>query len=367
MPLKLTRRGASPYWYIRGTVRGQPLFESTGTDNEEAAEAIRIRREAELLDISIHGKRTVATFFEAAVLYMEAGGDPRFLGHEDGPARWTGLLGHFGERRLSSIGQIDLDVAAKKLFPKATAETRNRQVYTPFIAVWRFASKRDLCPAREWQRPKMTAKPRDRWVTTGEAERLLACAAPHLAPLVAFLLYTGARMSEALYLDWRDVDLAGAWVVFRDTKRKGEDRGVPLHPVVGEALAAMPCKEGRVFRTPKGAPYHDTEKLAGGQVKTAWAGMCRRAEVTGVTPHTLRHTFSTWLTSAGVHPRVRDELMGHATADMGGRYSHVPRLDASEAVNRLPTICANRVHPLLRAPQKRRKIKAVDGARQRPW
>lgn len=361
MPLKLTRRGASPYWYIRGTVRGQPLFESTGTDNEDAAEAIRIKREAELLDISIHGKRTVATFFEAAVIYMEAGGDARFLGYEDKPGHWTGLLGHFGERRLSGIGQIDLDNAAKKLLPKATPETRNRQVYTPFIAVWRHAAKRDLCPPREWQRPKMTAKPRDRWVTTEEAEKLVANAAPHIAPLVVFLLYTGARMSEALGLDWRDVDLGAGWAVFRETKRKGEDRGVPLHPLVVETLERMKHRQGRVFLTRAGTPYYDSGKLAGGQVKTGWAGMCRRAGVSGVTPHTLRHSFSTWLTSAGVHPRVRDELMGHETSGMGSRYSHVPREDAIAAVRKLPAIRAIYVQKGFYVRQKKRRIKDVDG------
>ncbi|MEE8455658.1 MAG: tyrosine-type recombinase/integrase, partial [Limibaculum sp.] len=58
----------------------------------------------------------------------------------------------------------------------------------------------------------------------------------HLRPLVTFMLYTGARASEALYLDWVNVDLGRAHVVFPETKN-GEPRGVPLHSRRGD-----PCQ-----------------------------------------------------------------------------------------------------------------------------
>lgn len=341
MSLKLVRRAGSGNWYLRGSVRGVPVFESTGTDSKKAAEEIRTRREAEVLDASIHGKRAVGTFMQAAVIYLEAGGSPRFVGsYDEAAGKWDGLIGHFGTTKLSNIGQIELDAAARVLYPKASPETRNRQVYTPFIAIWKKAETRGLCEVRRWERPRMNAKPRDRWATQEEVAAMVAAASPHMAPLVVFLAYTGARMSEALNLDWSDVSEARQWIVFRETKRKDEDRGVPLHPCVLDALKAIKGREGRVFLTPKGLPYHDTQKLAGGQVKTAWAGMCRRAEVAGLTPHSMRHTFSTWLTAAGVTERIRDELMGHASTDTGRRYAHVPRQELIAAVQQLPSLGA---------------------------
>ncbi len=359
MPISLTRRAGSPFWYIRGTVRGRSIFETTGTDREDLADAIRIKREAELLERSVFGDRAVVTFAEAAAIYLEAGGSPRFVGKVDcKTGKWSGLIGHFGTTKLSAIGQLELDKAARTLYPRASAETRNRQVYTPFIAIWSKAQTRGLCDMRRWERPKMTAKPRDRWVTEDEVGRLLGAAAPHLAPLVRFLVMTGARMSEALYLDWADVDLGAAWVVFRGTKRHGESRGVPLHPSLITELANLRHRSGLVFRTQKGAPYRDTGKEAGGQAKTAWAGMCRRAGVKGVTPHTLRHTFSTWLTARGVSERIRDELMGHASSDTGRRYAHVPRDALVKAVAALPSIrpaCARSVQSGGGRKEKRRK------------
>ena len=118
-------------------------------------------------------------------------------------------------------------------------------------------------------------------------------------------------------------------------------------------------RDGAVFRTARGKAYADRERLAGGQVKTAWAGMCRRAGVTGVTPHTLRHTFATWLVSTGCSTRVRDELMGHATGETGDIYAHVPRADLIAAVARLPALGAKSVQSIEQGEKTVNKIKRL--------
>jgi hypothetical protein len=87
MPLKIIRRHGSPNWYLRGTVRGISVDESAGTDDRPTAEALRIKREAELLHRSVHGRRATATFLEAAVSYMESGGETRFIDRLVGPFR----------------------------------------------------------------------------------------------------------------------------------------------------------------------------------------------------------------------------------------------------------------------------------------
>jgi hypothetical protein len=94
MPLELKRRKGSKHWYIRGTVRGQPIFETTGTHDKKAAEAIRIKREARLLDDSIHGKKASVTFAEAAVSYLTSGGSRRYLGEQRKDGSWSGLIGY---------------------------------------------------------------------------------------------------------------------------------------------------------------------------------------------------------------------------------------------------------------------------------
>src|SRR6476660_7608509 len=94
MPLELYRRPGVKNIYLRGTVRGIRVFETTGTHDKKVADAIRIKREAALLNESVFGKKATVSFAEGALSYLAAGGEPKYLGKQKG-GRWTGLIGHF--------------------------------------------------------------------------------------------------------------------------------------------------------------------------------------------------------------------------------------------------------------------------------
>ena len=214
MPVKLKRRPGRPHWYIHGTIRGVSVRESTGVADHKAAEAIRARREWEIIQRSVFGAEATATFVAAAVSYLEIGGERLYL---------KPIIARLGSVPLAKIDQALIEQTARALYPTASPATLNRQAFTPIAAVLNHAAKRGLCAHRVIERPAQP-KGRVRWLTFEEAEQLVDACSPHLRPLVLFLLGTGARTSEALYLDWREVDLAGAHVTFLDTKN-GEHRG----------------------------------------------------------------------------------------------------------------------------------------------
>jgi len=314
MPLKLVKRPGSPFWYMRGTVRGLSITESTRTGDRASAEEVRALREAELVRRTIHGDLGTRTFAEAAISYMEAGGERQHL---------APLIRRFGPSLVQSIGQSDLDRAAKAIRPGASPATQNRCVYTPASAVLHHAARLG------WRDKPVIARPsqgsgRVRWVTQQEAEALIL-AAGHLRPLVIFLLATGARISEALYLDWKEVDLERGHVAFLDTKN-GTSRGVPLHSRALEALRALPHRSGAVFRTPRGKPYADRGGVGGGQVKRAWASMLKRAKITDFSPHDCRHTWATWHYQANRDLGALMELGGWKSVQMVLRYAHTNTL-----------------------------------------
>ncbi len=324
MSLKLIRRHGSPNWYVRGTVRGIALDESSGVADRKIAETIRAKREWEILQESIHGRKVTATFLEAAVAYMEADGERRFL---------KPLIEHFGTTALAQIDQAAIDRAAKLLCPAVSSATINRQVYTPVSAVLKFAHKRGLCELRLIERPRQP-KGRVRWLTPAEAERLIGECAPHMKPLVIFLLYTGARLSEALYLDWRQVDLHARQVRFLETKN-GEDRGVPLHPRVFTELAGLEHREGAVFRRHDGQPYADS-RGSGSPIKTGFKAACRRAGIVDFTPHDCRHTWATWYYAATRDLIGLMELGGWSDERMVRRYAHLNVSHLAASIATLP-------------------------------
>lgn len=269
-----------------------------------------------------------ATFAEGALSYLENGGSRRFL---------EPIIKHFGTTPLSKIDQDAIDRGARKLYPDAADSTRDRQFYTPVSAVLKHAAKRGWCSVILLDRP---ASPpgRVRWLHPEEADRLIAASGDHFRPLVTFLFLTGARIGEALWLDWREVDLARRHVVFVDTKN-GESRGVPLHPRVVAELANLPHRTGAVFRRPDGLSYarHSGEpRGASDGIRKAFAGACRRAGIKNFTAHDCRHTWATWHYAANRDLGALQRLGGWKTIAMVMRYAHVNVDELKHTIDRLP-------------------------------
>lgn len=317
MPLKLCRRHNSPFYYVRGTVRGCRVDESTRLVDRKAAREWCALREAELVKQSVHGAASVKTFAHAAQSYLEEGGAPAHVGP---------VLEFFGTTKLANIDMDAISRAAKKLGKKRdgtrkSPATINRQVFTPVVAILNHAAGKGWC-SKPWIKRPTPPDGRVRYATREEANRMIACAAEHLRPLVIFLFSTGARLSEALYLDWRHVDLEAGRVSFHGTKN-GTSRGVPLHPRVIEELGRLPHRGGAVFRRPDGEPYAHRGGLGGGQVKTAWATMIKRARITDFHPHDCRHTWATWHYAENRDVLGLMTLGGWSTQKMVERYTHV--------------------------------------------
>ena len=319
MPLKIVSRKGRQDLYIRGTVRGQSLYESTGTADPKQAEAYRAKREAELWAESVYGKRAVVTFAAAVTAYLEAEQrSETTLNHVER------LLKHFGKRKLTLIDQGDADEACKVLLrdgANASPATKIRGVLTPLRAILEFAAVRGWCDKPAFQPPRVP-QTKMLFIRPDEAVDLVNEATPHVRPLLVFLIGTGARMSEALDLDWSDVDLPAARAVV--WQKQGTERHIDLPPVVVLALAGLPYRSGRVFRPVRstrgpqglvmGDAYYDTGRNGGGQIKNAWSYACKRAGLPGreriwtpkgetkerrvfvpsLTPHCLRHTWATW-------------------------------------------------------------------------
>jgi integrase len=339
MPLRLIRRGGSPHYYLRGTVRGINIYETTGTNDPKAAEAIRIKREAEALERSVFGAGATVTFAEAAVSYLsEGGGEARFLGKfDEKKGDWTLLIGHFSKTALGKIGQAEIDAAAQKLYPNAKPATRKRQVYIPMSAVLHHAARKGWCAVPLLRHPRVP-KTKTNWSTPERLQKLLPHCSPKLRRLVLFLTYTGARISEALRIDWEaDVALGRRSAILRRTKN-GKPRTVHLpDPLLIELAKVLEVdRKGKVFDWVARSAVYKPLKRA-----------CRLAGVEYLPPHQQgRHTYATWLrTYAGLDLVGLKEAGGWESLSSVERYAHVVPNEAAKATDRLPDVqnpCTNK-------------------------
>src|SRR6185437_9589823 len=128
MPYRLIppKAGRWAHYRCRGTEHGIYINKSLKTRDRKIAQRILNEWKAEAQRQAIAGPRKRTTFAEAAIVYMNSGGERRFL---------APLLKHFGEMPIAHIGQDAIDTAAAALYPHATHATQNRQVYSPMSAI----------------------------------------------------------------------------------------------------------------------------------------------------------------------------------------------------------------------------------------
>jgi integrase len=93
------------------------------------------------------------------------------------------------------------------------------------------------------------------------------------------------------------------------------------------ALGTASQDQGLVFCGEDGSP------LPPGAVSQRFAVRVRRAGLPNIRLHDLRHTYATLALSAGIHPKVVQERLGHSTVTMTlDLYSHaVPSMEEEAA------------------------------------
>jgi integrase len=333
VPLKLhpPRPGKSPNWTVRGTHLGVYLDKSTGTPNEALAKKLKKAWEKDIESGAVTNTRG-PTFLEAALSYVENGGDPRFVGScDETTGKWSGLIGHFGDTLASSIRQADIDAAAVKLYPKASAATRNRQVYAVVSVILKRAGVEFII-----RRPKGSAgKKQTSWLTKEQAFALMREANAMDAEfglLITTLLYTGMRLNEALMLRVDLLELDDALATIPKTKNS-EPRGVYLPPNLADAIRKHPRgldrPKQRLFRfTKSGRLYAWLDEA----LTKAGIELPSRSAF-----HVLRHTWATWMRRyGGLDTRGLVGTGAWKDAKSAARYEHVVASEEARRADMLP-------------------------------
>jgi integrase len=159
-------------------------------------------------------------------------------------------------------------------------------------------------------------------------------------------LFTGMRRSELLALRWCDVDLLlcqahvtrslyhlrTGEIVIRPPKSAKGRRMVSLSPSAALllqehkdkqaaqwAMLGTPLKEDDlIFSDLEGKP------LLPDTVTHAWVKLVRRAGLKGIRLHDARHTHASLMLKQGVHPKIVQERLGHASIQLTlDTYRHV--------------------------------------------
>ncbi|MGD9473103.1 MAG: tyrosine-type recombinase/integrase [Novosphingobium sp.] len=130
------------------------------------------------------------------------------------------------------------------------------------------------------------------------------------------LLLTGYRREEAQAMQRSWVNAAGGFVSFPDTKGGAQVRAIG--PAALKIVQSQPEILGNpyVFASETGAgPYT--------AVSSCLDRVCKLAGISGVTPHTLRHTFGSIAGELGFSELTIRAMLGHASQNVTQDYIHI--------------------------------------------
>lgn len=221
-------------------------------------------------------------------------------------------IAKFTDRKINSITTDDiqnllLSIKAKRM--RELCKTNLNQIFTK--AVKNGIIKSNPCENVEIKNYQYTHK---RGLTVEEQEHFLtAIRSSKYSLLFRLLLLSGIRIGEALALLKSDVDAKNQVIsISKDVVFIKSERIVQT-PKTQAAIRIIPipeelCKELQNIQTDILFPYtYNSIRLALQKIS--------KKENINVTAHILRHTYSVRLEEAGIPPKIKQYLLGHAKLD----------------------------------------------------
>lgn len=333
-------------WWIRYSYRGDKRRETSRSVNRSDAVRLLKKRLGEMGQGRLVGPDAErVTLADLKGMLLD---DYALKGNRTAPRAAQGMahvLGHFSETARA------LDITADALV--SYAKVRKEDGAAPAtvkneLAMLRRGFNLAVRAGRLPQRPAFPViEARNRRTGFFEEAEYRAVEARldvDVRPLAGFMYLTGWRKSEALQLEWRNVDFSAGILRIEDSKN-GEPRTFPFHalPELAELLTmqkdrteAVEQARGIIVRN---VFHRDGERIR--NFRRAWMTACKAAGVPGRLVHDFRRTAARNLSRAGVSERVIMSLCGWRTRSVFDRYRIVNEADLAEGLAKL----ANVAHP----------------------
>lgn len=156
---------------------------------------------------------------------------------------------------------------------------------------------------------------------------------PKLGPtaeIALVLCYSGMRINELLQMERENVHLADRYMVGGEKTDAGRNRTIPIHREIVPIIEKwMDGNSTRWLLHTSAGTAKDADN-----VRKAFRSLMKACEISGVTPHTCRHTAATKMVAAGVRPEIIKQILGHSDFSMTvNRYTHTQPADLVKGID----------------------------------
>ncbi len=135
-----------------------------------------------------------------------------------------------------------------------------------------------------------------------------------------FCLYQGLRIGEAVALTYDDIDFERRTITVNKSINTNGELTPPKTATSNRTLPLFERSLPLLDKNGKGNVFEYNRKTYQNKLLLK----CRELGLDGVTMHTLRHTFATRCSEAGIPPKMVQKWLGHSTVEMTlNVYTHV--------------------------------------------
>lgn len=309
------------YWIDFRTPDGKRIRKSLHTTDRAEAQALEIKLRYEAKSASARIRRggiTLSEAFQHALRVRDSWRSAKSLGSIE--AIYKRVAAHFGPNRpLTKItDELLLEYSEGLKRRRKTPSTINKRLSLVSVLFDEAIKWKKYSGEKPWLIRYRVKNERRRLITPEEeAQAISLCirSSPYecaMADLITVLADTGLRLSEALKIQPRYVDVHNRTVLIVDTK-SGDDRMVPL---TGRALAIL--KRRNV------APVF--QPLNPDVVSHIWRRIRKKMGLEHdkeFVLHAFRHTYASTLANAGTDSFRLQKVMGHKSIISTQRYIKV--------------------------------------------
>lgn len=251
------------------------------------------------------------------------------------------LIQYFGnikvaKIRVTEIEQFYIDlVNTERINGRKHHPNTARAMVCQIKTVWAFLNRRGsrVVDASEISLPKLK-KTVPVWLEKDEIERFLEAVStpvrgyPRInrlrnALIVEMLFVTGLRVSELCALNRNSIRDKELVVVGKSKDPRVCFITDSIQEKIDEYLGWRTDDNPALFVSGQTGG----KRLTASTIRLIFRNTCKRSEFRGVHPHTMRHSFGTYLLSNGANVRAVAELLGHQSLDTTKVYLHYKNTD----------------------------------------
>lgn len=307
-------------WWLDAGVRSERLRVSLETTDRAVAEGRALRLLSEACGTLEHAER-----FGAEMALRRSA-----KAHATSMGRLRSALLEIGAHAPELVTRRDVEALLGSMLARGLAPRTVNHARTELRQFFGWLRRRGVVtvnPVEDVDALPLPA-PRIRYLDDASIERLRsALVGDMLEPLALTVLYAGLRRSEAVWLDWPDVDLARRILSVRAKGRHWQpktarNRVVPISAKLAPVLESAPRAALWAFPSPQGKRWHPDN------LTSRWRRFTVAASLPDWTLLDLRHTFATHLIRK---PEVSfaklAALMGNSPEICRRHYAHVATED----------------------------------------